>query len=261
MSGDQQCSGDERSPAKPEASLLSYNGSLWRALSRIGPLTLTTGVSLVVGYNYYQGYYRRLGVPEGLVPLANLDLLTASLKVFLSLTLAMTLVFTFERLRNPPTIRLAIERNIVFSVSLISVAILLDFLVLQSWIAAGTFVALIVVSILTGRLSETIIDLLFYKNNIVVYTLISLGVLLVTFVPNDRGERDAVRLIEGQANGRLVSFQMTNPSSVFEGRSYVLVCHSDDLYIVTDPEDVAPENPTVYVIPSTDVLSLSIVTR
>lgn len=242
-------------------SILSYNGPVWRALAKIGPLTLTTGISLVVGFNYYQGYYRRLRVPEGLIPLANLDLLIASIKVFLSLTIVMILAFHFDRAMRPLTRRIAIERNLLFSITLVGVLVLSDLFSLFSWQTLVCIVALSLVSLMAGYVSETMVELLFYRNPIVVYTLVSLAILLVTTVPTDRGQRDAERLIEGKPNGLLVNFYMVDEGSLYSGQQYVLIGQTEDLFVITLPTDDAPKNPVVMAIPERDVSGIQIVNR
>lgn len=242
-------------------ALVSRSLNLPQSLDSALFLAVTTGLMLYWGYTYYRGFYSRLSYGEP-VPLDDSPryLLKTATIIFGALFILTNLSSSIA-----PRPKKIVTRSDAIGANLVPFAFVCYLII---WTGTAFFDWFLIGFLCF--MAVTVVVLTFLKRDVMssagdyhrwhrIIVFGGVGLALGNFIFSTNGRVDATRLIEGNWDeGSTVTFDMVNPDSIFDRKTYAFIENRDDSYYFVEMSDPAPKRPKLMVIPASDVESATI---
>ena len=233
-------------------------------LESAGFIAITSGVFYFMGYSYYAGFFERLSFPAPYPELSTSDYF---IRAFTSVTGLFFLAGWIDNLANrfvqPRTLGEAFRVNAPF---ILVPTILLEFAYIGGYLNQRVAVPLILtfaVGVLGTAVRQSIAWAITSAGaGIGIGATVGAALILIYIFSiyfGAMGEADAVKFIEGRKSGTTTAvIETTDPESTINGTPLLLALDRGSRFYLVKQQIPAPIAPLVFVVPESEVLSLTI---
>lgn len=233
----------------------------WKVLESAGALALVTAIAYFMGHSYYTGYFRRLSFPSPYPELTTSDYV---IRAFTSFASFFFLAMWVDNLANRYVIPRSYPEAFRVNAPFILVPIILgQYAYIFEYVNKSVAIWLGVVLIIGvfGIVTKTsIVGMLAREGSgygfgaLIAYAATLIYGFSLYFMA--MGEGDAVRLIEGRSHDAVNAIVLTvRGDSPVNGVPLRVALDKAGRYYLVKPETEAPEAPTLYVVPESEILS------